>query len=167
MKRLVAFGTVLGLLAFCGCASAPMKAPKTQLETREFQTKEYATLDTKMVMKAVLNVLQDDGYIVKNAVSDLGLISATKEIDVEKKGQAFWASFFGGTAATWSKNSVIEATVNVTEHGEFVRVRASFQAKTLDNKGGVRQIQQIEDENHYREFFAKVDKGVFLEKEKL
>jgi len=167
MKRLAAFATLLGLLALSGCASAPMKPPKTQLETREFQTKEYDTTDTKMVMKAVLNVFQDEGFTVKNAVIELGLLSATKEIDVEKKGEAFWAAFFGGSAATWSKNSLIEATVNVTERNQSVRVRANFQAKTMDNKGGVRDVHQIEEEKYYTEFFAKVDKGVFLEKEKL
>ena len=45
--------------------------PKTQLQTREFQTREYDTNDTKLVMKAVLNTLQDEGFVVKNAVVDL------------------------------------------------------------------------------------------------
>ena len=57
--------------------------------------------------------------------------------------------------------------LNVTERNQSVRVRANFQAKTMDNKGGVRDVHQIEEEKYYTEFFAKVDKGVFLEKEKL
>ena len=70
-----------------GCASATgvTEVPKTQLEIREYQTREYDTKDVKMVMKSLLNVLQDDGFIVKNASVDLGLISATKEINVENK----------------------------------------------------------------------------------
>jgi hypothetical protein len=62
--------------------------PKTQLEIREIQTRSYDTPDTKMVMKAVLNVLQDEGYNIKNAETELGLLTASKEIDIEDKTQA-------------------------------------------------------------------------------
>ena len=99
------------------CASAP--APQTtQLQIREFQTRAFEVVDTKLVMKALLNVLQDEGFIVKNAVVDLGLISATKELDIESKSEAFWARVLAGQQAVWKKNSIVEATVNVTEFGK-------------------------------------------------
>ena len=63
------------LLVSVGCV--PPAPQKTQLQIREFQTRSYDTKDTRMVMKALLNVLQDDSFIVKNANVDLGLITAS------------------------------------------------------------------------------------------
>jgi len=37
----------------------------------------------------------------------------------------------------------------------------------LDNKGGIREVKQIEEEKYYQDFFSKVDKGIFIQKEKL
>lgn len=152
------------MLMGCATQSVPQR---TQLEIRQFQTRSYETNDVKMVMKAMLNVLQDDGYIVKNAHSDLGLLSATKEVDIEDRGQAFLATFLAGSNARWKKNSIIEVTANVSDFGNQCKVRTNFQMKTLDNRGGTLDVQQIEDESFYREFFAKVDKGIFIQKEKL
>jgi hypothetical protein len=68
--------------------------PKSQLQIRELQTRSYDTRNTKMVMKTMLNVLQDDGFIVKEANTELGLLTATKEIDVQTKGAVFWGVLF-------------------------------------------------------------------------
>jgi ribosomal protein S8 len=156
----------MSIFAF-GCATTGVIPEKTQLQIREFQTRTYETNDTKMVMKAMLNVLQDEGFIVKNAVVDLGLLSAEKQVDVESKSEAFWAAFFLGAQATWKKAYIIECSANVSEFGTQTRVRVNFQSKILDNKGGIREIKQIEDEKYYQEFFSKVDKGIFIQKEKL
>jgi len=152
-------------LFFIGCATTSPQ--KSQLEIREFQTRSYETKDTKMVMKAVLNTLQDEGFMVKNAVPDLGLLTATKEIEVEDKTQAFLATLLGGSNATWLKNSIIEATANISDFGSQTKVRVNFLVKTYDNKGGVREVKQIDDGNYYQNFFSKVDKGIFIQKEKL
>ncbi len=58
----------------------PPEQEQTQLERRQYQQRDFDTNDVKLVMKAVLNTLQDDGFTVRNAVVDLGLISAVKEI---------------------------------------------------------------------------------------
>ena len=165
MKYKILFVIFLGFIT--GCATTGSNITKTQLQIREFQTKTYEINDTKMFMKAVLNVLQDDGFIVKNAVLELGLLSAEKSIDIENKGEAFWNTFWLGVQATWKKASVIECTGNITEFGLQTKVRINFQCKVLDNKGGIKEVRQIDDEKFYQEFFAKVDKGVFIENEKI
>jgi len=71
------------------------------------------------------------GYIVKNANLDLGLLTATKEVDVENKVEAFIATLFLGYRARWKKNSIIEATANVSEYGPQCRVRLNFQIKVM------------------------------------
>lgn len=154
-------------LIILGCVTTPATPPKTQLEIREFQTRDYDTSDVKMVMKSLLNVLQDDNYIVKNANVEIGLLSASKEIDVESKGEAFLLSLLGGHNARWKKNSTIECSGNITEMGKVCKVRLNFQLKTMDNKGGVVEVKTIEDPIFYQTFFAKVDKGIFIGKQKL
>ena len=161
------------LLLLCtgiiSCATTGVTPPKTQLQIREFQTRSFETNNVKMVMKAMLNVLQDDGYIVKNANVELGLLNATKEVDITNKWEVFGA-FLGATQGyqtSFAKNRIIEATANVSEFGTQCRVRINFQIKDMDNKGGVRAVGQIEDEKFYQDFFSKVDKGVFIQKEKL
>ena len=157
-----------GLFLF-GCASAgtSRQPEKTQLQIREYQTRSYDTNDYKMVMKAVLNTLQDEGYIVKNAVLDLGLLTATKEMNIEDKGQVLLQKLLRKKRATWAKNSIIEATANVSEFGKETRVRLNFQVKTYNNRGGVMGVRQIEDAKFYQDFFAKIDKGIFIQKENL
>jgi hypothetical protein len=161
------FSMFIASLVILGCATTPATPPKTQLEIREFQTRDYDTNDVKMVMKSLLNVLQDDGYIVKNATVELGLLSATKEIDVENKGQAVLLVLLAGHNARWKKNSSIECSGNVTEMGKICKVRVNFQVKTMDNKGAVADVKTIDDPQFYQEFFAKVDKGIFIGKQKL
>ncbi len=155
------------MLFVFGCATTGVTPEKTQLQMREFQTRSYETKDIKMVMKAMLNVLQDEGFIVKNAVSDLGLLSAEKSVDVESKGEAFLSSFFMGANARWKKASIIECTGNVSEYGKQTRVRVNFQVKVFDNKGGIVEIKQVEEGKYYQDFFSKMDKGIFIQKEKL
>ncbi len=159
---------VLAALVVPGCATTGGGAPKqTQLQIREFQTRVFETRDTKMVMKAVLNVLQDEGFIVKEASAELGFLTATREVDVEDKGKAFMSRLFFGKDARWDKNSIVEVTANVSEYQDKTRVRVNFQLKTMNNMGAVSKIQPMGDEAYYQEFFAKVDKGVFIEKEKI
>jgi hypothetical protein len=137
----------------------------SQLQIREFQTRAFETADTLLVMKALLNVLQDDFYIVKNADAALGLVTATKEIDVDDRG--FWSKFFSDKDDRWKKNSIVECSGTVSPYGKRTRVRMNFQVKTYDNSGAIMEVVQVQDQKFYQDFFAKVDKGIFLAKEKL
>jgi len=151
---------VAGLLA--ASCTVPPPAPKTQLQAREYQTRTFDVADAKVVLKAMVDVLQDDGYMLKDANTDLGLLSAAKEMDVESKGEAFVAALFAGNQARWAKNTIIEATANCSAFGKQTRVRVTFQLKKMNNKGEVMEVKLIEDPQHYQDFFAKVDKGIFL-----
>lgn len=152
---------------------------KTQLQIREFQTRQFETDDENLVMKAVINVLQDDGFILKNAVVDLGIITATKELDLARsshsKSEDFWANFFDSVhdspktsnQQSYKKFKVVESSVNVTQYGKRTKVRANFQAKIIDNNGKALEVYAVDDPKFYQEFFAKVDKGIFLQKQGL
>lgn len=176
-------------------ACAPRMAPepeKTQLEVREYQTRTFEVGDYSGVMKSILDVLQDDGFMVKSVHSELGFLSATKDIGLSN---SYWAdddddfsSDFGFGFSIGRGSSVgvrkrfpsdrrtrpirpthetIEATINVSQFGEKVRVRASFQSKVFGNNQSVLRIRQITDEQFYQDFFSKVDKGIFLQQQQI
>ena len=162
-RALVASGIALAIL---GCAPPPsqrVEQPRTQLQTRDFQTRVYDTTDTRMVMKALLNVLQDDGFIIKNANDNLGLIAATKETENPDTPALLWLR----TELLWDKTFVVECSANVSEFGRQTKVRVNFEERSIDNRGAVSHVKQIDDAKYYRDFFARVDKGVFIQKEKL
>ncbi|MDR1168234.1 MAG: hypothetical protein LBK53_05005 [Heliobacteriaceae bacterium] len=141
---------------------------KTQLEKREFQTRTFDTTDKPMIMKAMLNVLQDEGFIVNNANPLLGFISGTKEFDVTDKTIDLKKEF-GAKKLNWAgvRVAAIETTANVSEYGKQIRVRINFKRKLLNVYGNAQSITEIDDSQYYQDFFAKVDKAIFLQKQKI
>jgi hypothetical protein len=165
MKTSVVFTVIASSIIFAGCQKP--KIQLTQLQLREMQTRQYDIDDTKRAVKSVLNVLQDDGFIVKQADLELGFVNAVKEFDVEDAGDRRWAKFWHGSDAEWDKHCIIDCSANVTKFGTGMRVRVNFQRKVLDNNGHATSIIHIEDPVFYQEFFSKVDKGIFIEKEQI
>lgn len=181
MKQIIYVGFSCFVLFVVGCTVVSYQqaavSPKTQLQTREYQTREFDTNNTKLILKAMINVLQDDGFVIKNADADLGLLFATKEMNISKSGgatnQEFWNQVFESMSkkqkqtkeATFNKIKIVEASINVSEIGRRSKVRANFQAKILDNLGNAVDVYSIEDQKYYQDFFMKVDKGIFLQKQ--
>lgn len=194
MNTLFRFCSCLFLLV-CIASCAPRHAPepeKTQLEIREYQTRTFEVDDYSGVMKSILDVLQDDGFMVKNVNSELGFLSATKDIGLHNshlsdEDEDFSSSIgfgfsigHGGSIGVRKRfgsdryarpirptHESIEATINVSRFGQSVRVRASFQSKLFGNNESVLRVRQITDEQFYRDFFQKVDKGIFLQKQQI
>ena len=125
---------------------------------------------------------------VKNAVTDLGLITATHESDLapgrsgggdgDVLGGIVILGGGGSVGGGWGlgtltsepryrKTEQIEFTGNVSEFGEQTKVRVSFQRKVLDNRGEVVEVQPMDDGDFYQNFFSRMDKGLFLQKENL
>ena len=167
MKLFSSLFLFLCLSSFSACTFAPPKPPRTQLQIREMQTRSYDNKvgNFKRVMKAVINVLQDDGFIIKNADKELGFITAVKEYDVTNTWERGLSMTFGNNQSRYRNNVVMESSVNLTEVNKGVRVRALFQKKTLDNFGAAYGIEHVERPEFYQEFFSKVDKGLFLEEQ--
>lgn len=166
MKKIALLLFTAGMITMSGCETVRPVAEKTQLEIREFQTRTYNQREIKMVMKAVMNALQDDGFIVQQANVDLGLLTAQKEVDVENSAESFFAKAFTNNPE-YRKNSITEASANISEFGKQTKVRINFKNKVMNNRGGVMSVTQINDEKYYQYFFAKVDKSVFLSNAKV
>ena len=102
---------IVAPVAFTGCATTK---PTPQFKMREFQTRSFDTTDVKAVIKALINVLQDDGYLTKQADLELGFIHATKEYEEGFKLGELINPFksFG----EMSKSNLIDATFNVSQY---------------------------------------------------
>ncbi len=144
--------------------------PMTQLEKRQFQTRTYQSSDKALVMKAMLNVLQDEGFIVYNANPLLGFIYGVKDFDTSDPNIDI-SKEFGLSKARLNWNGVkvatVETTANVTEYGKSMRVRVNFKRKLLNVYGNAQFIDDILDKTYYQDFFSKVDKAIFLQKQKI
>lgn len=163
----VSAGCICGIM-LTGCVYSPSdEGPITQLQTREMQTRDFDTTNIKLVMKSMMNVLQDEGFIIKNAVVDLGLLSAEKNIDVENTGKAILATILVGPNARWSKQQILEASANVSEFGSMTRIRINFQTKTIDNFGCPQDVITLKDPLYYQKFFDKVSKSIFLQEQEI
>jgi hypothetical protein len=170
--------TLLIASAWLAACAPSVPPPKTQLQVREFQTQTFDTADSQLVLKAMFNALQDEGYVVKNAVIPLGLMTATKEIDLApgRSGptagdiaNSMGSKFTGGQSepTTYRKVEVRDFTGNVTEFGEQTKVRVSVQRKILDSRGNVVEVKPIDDLTFYQDFFSRMAKSVYLQKERL
>ncbi len=137
-NRLLVLGVALVLLS--GCTYFATQSEKTQLQIRSYQTRSWPIADAKLIMKACINVLQDDGYAVKNAVPDVGLIVAEKSAKNESFGEWFW---FG--ISTVNR----EATINITVKKNETTVRANFLDRKSNVYGGPFSVVQIDDEKFY------------------
>ncbi len=168
------------LILFIFCLALPVNAkkspqekiitPMTQLEKRQFQTRNYETIDKPLVMKAMLNVLQDEGFIVYNANPLLGFIYGVKDFDTSDPNIDITKEFgLSKSRLNWNgvKVATIETTANITEYGKNMRVRVNFKRKLLNVYGNAQFIDDIHDEKYYQDFFSKVDKAIFLQKQKI
>jgi hypothetical protein len=80
-RSLFALCALFGLLLLAGCATpvpANVVGSGTQLETRQIQTRQYDTLDKHMTMRSVIATLQDLGFTIDQADTELGTITATR-----------------------------------------------------------------------------------------
>lgn len=79
MKRTaIAF---IAVLALAGCAATTpvdVAGSGTQLQARQIQTRQYDTLDKSLTMRSVVATLQDLGFTIDQADTELGTITATR-----------------------------------------------------------------------------------------
>ena len=171
MKKILAI-----LLILCCCMPAVAKrrqneeiiTPLSQLEKRQFQTRTYPANDNVIAMKAILNVLQDEGFIVYNVNSLLGYIYGVKDFDLSDPNIDI-SKEFGVTKSRLNYNGVkvatLEVSVNVTQYGEKSRIRANFKRKLLNQYGNAQMIDDISEIEFYDDFYSKVDSAMNLQKQ--
>lgn len=173
MKRILTSALLLICLISVAAPVSAKKAekeiitPQTQLQKRQYQTRQYSHISKADLMKAMLNVLQDEGFIVNNANSLLGFISGAKEFSPHDKTIDVEAEFGTKKGLYGAVVAVVEATANVSEYGKDFKVRVNFKRKLLNAYGNAYKIDEVSDEQYYQNFFSKVDKAIFIQKQKI
>ena len=129
---------LLAAIATSGCVStfnSPDAAALPPTELRAIQTRSYALQDPKSMLKTVLNVLQDDGFIVDYAHIEMGILHATKTI-TGTSDLLFnvTGNFFPGAAGLRVNGGTakIEATANITPVTSGIKVRIGLQPRDYD-----------------------------------
>jgi len=77
-KQLFALLCLFLLVSCAATTPANVVGSGTQLETRQIQTRRYDTLDKPMTMRSVIATLQDLGFTIDQADTELGTITATR-----------------------------------------------------------------------------------------
>ena len=129
---------MLVVLAGCAAPTASVTAGGNQAELRQIQTREYQQLDRRSAMRSVIATLQDLGFVIDRAEYELGLMTATR---------------FEEKAGPRVDNHIVRVTVTVTERADQ---RLSVRANARYGETA------IEDPEAYQDFFAALDKSLFL-----
>ena len=122
------------------CSTGTKKPPEdllslteAQMKMRSFQSRTFDLTDQQKALRAVVSALMDLGFIVERVNGPMGLVTAAK---FARGGAGF-----------------VEATVMVRPKGESqIEIRANALLNT----------KPIEDPKAYQDFFATVQKSLFL-----
>ena len=81
MKQCIILFVFFSLTFMFGCVSRDqhiLATSENQLKLRSIQTRYFDTNEKQMMVRNVVAVLQDLNFVIDNADSDLGTVSATK-----------------------------------------------------------------------------------------
>jgi hypothetical protein len=157
--------------------SAGLRAPQSPLELRLAQSRTFEAAEPGLVLKASLNVLQDEGFVIRNADADLGIVTAVMEWRSRRPNRRLRVLKWVAAVPTYGASllvpsgrtefSAVEANVNVTRETVGTRVRISLVSKVTGKSGEVLSVTPVDDPVAYQRLLAGLDKAVFLEKEGL
>lgn len=168
MKKII---SIFLIVLFCSLnlkVFAAQKVPlKTTMEIRSIQTHLFDTPNEMLVTRAVINTLQDNGFIIQDIEPDLGYIRAKKEVKLKRtdKGRVslYCAEFayygiltglsFGINApfliipTMHMKNElalhtvIFDSNVNIEKLGRKTKVRFTVIEKILENGDGYTTVK--------------------------
>ena len=118
-----------------GCATSArdqvLAADLSQVALRSMQSRAFDTTDKKLMLRSVINTLQDLDFLIQDSSLDLGTVTGQK---------------FSGI-------TVVKISVTVKErNAKQLLVRANAQYG----------LKAIEDPKIYQDFFAALEKSIFL-----
>jgi len=162
---------------------------------RSMQTRRFEISDGDELLSASAAALQDLGFQVTEADRTLGFLRAAKERSARETGQewnravtaflTFVISAFAGTNTTLVMPIDLQQQINASliahplersEDGARFEVRVMFYRLVWKGEGqtgdtyippGEQKMEMIRDAGMYQRFFARLNKSVFLEGEKI
>ena len=160
---------------FSGCTTIPadaLKLNETSLEDREMQTRIYEGVTEEEILSACVGIVQDLGFTIIESETDLGLLVGEKQRSAVEPGQvaaAVAVALLGGGSMPIDNEqdihfSIVTMPVKWNQDDNRYFVRATVQRIVRNTNGQVSKIEGIRDPEIFREFFEKLDKSLFLEK---
>jgi hypothetical protein len=187
----------VALLAGCAAPrTAPTELVQLQPESaanKAMQTRTFETRDDLELLSASAAVLQDLGFQVTESVREVGFLRAAKERSAREYGQeinrAVVLLLTTALSVVGGGNAVVVMPVDLHQqiHASLVarpinidgtkhEVRVLFYRLVWQGSGqsgdqpilpGEQRMQMIRDAGIYQTFFARLNKAVFLEQEKI
>jgi uncharacterized protein YlxP (DUF503 family) len=163
--------TIYILIAGCllsACASYKnLYVPDANyLERRNVETRIFDTTNTKELLIASAQLLQDMGYTITESDIEIGVITASK---TREKGSTAGKAVLTFLAALNGQPAIYEDTqkfyvsiVNTKANDKQIKTRVTFARIIYNNLGTVVKIEKLDDTNLYTEFFDKLSQSVFL-----
>lgn len=163
-------------LLFCIVSCVPYndyyKFDKNYLQNRQINTKSFNIKDKNFVLSSVVQTLQDLGFNISESEKNLGLITATKDKEINPTIQTIGKVTLSVLLS--NKNNIsneeivydirqkIYITVSIRQNNNgFIDVQILF-AKTIWNNLEQSRIELINDKNIYKSFFDKLEQSLFL-----
>lgn len=136
------------------------------LERRNVETRIFDTANTKELLIASAQLLQDMDYTITESDTEIGVITATKDRNVMptagKVVLTVLAALNNQPAVYEDKQKFYVSIVNTKLNGRQTKTRVTFARIVYDNLGKVAEIEKLDDPALYTEFFDKLGQSVFL-----
>lgn len=173
MKK--SFSRALGVAILVGttaCATIPPDAFKlsgSAVEDRRIQSRIFELSDEVKLMAAGIAVLQDMGYSIDETEKNVGLVTASKDVDATNGAQiagAILLAMLGGGSTPVDKSQKIRVSLvtkpSANEKDGYL-ARITFQRIVTNTHNQISRVETIKEESLYSDFFDKLSKSVFLE----
>ncbi len=144
MTRRAVWGMVVGatLAMLCGCVP-PQPGPEllapteAQMKIRSAQTRTFDVKDRQVALRSVIAALQDLGFIIERANEALGLVSAARFAE---------PNYYDMLGVT-------------------VTVRPQADGRMMIRANAIYNNKPIEDPKVYQNFFATLERSLFVTKD--
>lgn len=171
MKK-IKYILIFFVLGIIGCVTVPKDAfqlSATSLQDRQIQSRVFETEDEVELLSAGISVLQDMGYSVDEIEKNVGVVTASKNVDATDGGQvavAIFVALLGGRNMAIDKEQKIKVSF-VTQPYKLERngylSRVTFQRIIWNTQEKITTVETLNNEELYSGFFSKLSKSVFLE----
>ena len=162
MNKLLYLSPILLLLFSCSIPGLGDKTP-TIAEVREIQTETVKANDLKKTMKAAINTLQDDDFMISYTDLDVGIITAEKSENAESIMDVAITNLLSQlTDGFWNKASkglkTVYVNINISDLGNEMKIRTSFIAKVFDTSGKLIKQESVKSREVYDTFYRRLRK---------
>ena len=164
---------ILSLLLFAGCTAvkpeADLNLTPDLLLQRQLQTRRFDTADEQKILKTCAALLQDIGFNIDESITELGIITGSKQRDATNATQMavyIVAGLLGIPMPPPDKSQMMKACVTTRPVGESqkqISVRVVFERIVYDIDNNISKMEALNDPQIFQSFFEKLSKALFLE----